>query len=70
VKWKNSLQGTEEIFPLDKQYDLPFLFISQSEVKEKVKNTKDLGNEIKKLNPVRRLMQLEFFLPKKEVHSL
>ena len=49
VKWKKSLQGTEETFQLDKQHDLPFLFISQSEVKEKVRDSKDLGNEIKKI---------------------
>lgn len=49
VKWKKSLQSAEEVFPFDKQYDLPFLFISQSEVKEKVKDAKDLGNEIKKI---------------------
>jgi len=49
IKWKKSQQSTEETFQLDCQHDLPFLFISQSEVKEKVKNTKDLGNEIKKI---------------------
>jgi ABC-type dipeptide/oligopeptide/nickel transport system ATPase component len=49
IKWKKSKQSTEETFQLDWQHDLPFLFISQSEVKEKVKDAKDLGNEIKKI---------------------
>ncbi|MFN4299867.1 MAG: TrlF family AAA-like ATPase [Thermaurantimonas sp.] len=49
VKWKKSLNSTDETFPLDTQYDLPFLFISQSEVKEKVKDAKGLGEEIKKI---------------------
>ncbi|MCC6550804.1 MAG: hypothetical protein IT279_12110 [Ignavibacteriaceae bacterium] len=47
VKWRNSLLEDEEIFQFDKQYDLQFLFISQSEVKEKVKSPRDLGEEIK-----------------------
>ncbi len=49
VKWKKSLHGTDEIFPLNTQHDLPFLFISQSEVKDKVKDAKGLGDEIKKI---------------------
>ncbi|MFN8238566.1 MAG: hypothetical protein U0T77_10385 [Chitinophagales bacterium] len=49
VKWKKSLQSADEVFSFVQQHDLPFLFISQSEVKEKVKNTKDLGDEIKKI---------------------
>ncbi|MBX2908882.1 MAG: hypothetical protein KF706_04580 [Chitinophagales bacterium] len=49
VKWKKSLNGTDEIFPLNSQHDLPFLFISQSEVKDKVKDAKGLGDEIKKI---------------------
>jgi predicted metal-dependent phosphoesterase TrpH/energy-coupling factor transporter ATP-binding protein EcfA2 len=49
VRWRKSVHSSDEIFPLDKQHDLPFLFISQSEVKEKVKDAKDLGNEIKKI---------------------
>lgn len=49
VKWKKSVSGTDEYFPLATQHDLPFLFISQSEVKEKVKDAKGLGDEIKKI---------------------
>lgn len=49
VKWRKSLQSTDEVFPLNTQYDLPFLFISQSEVKDKVKDAKGLGEEIKKI---------------------
>lgn len=49
VKWRKSLQSSDEVFPLNTQYDLPFLFISQSEVKEKVKDAKGLGDEIKKI---------------------
>lgn len=47
VKWRNSLLEDEEIFQFDKQHDLQFLFISQSEVKEKVKSPRDFGEEIK-----------------------
>jgi len=49
VKWKKSLQSSDEIFPLNSQHDLPFLFIRQSEVKDKVKDAKGLGDEIKKI---------------------
>ncbi|MDD2262495.1 MAG: hypothetical protein PHC31_10660 [Clostridia bacterium] len=49
VKWKKSVRGNEEAFPLATQHDLPFLFISQSEVKDKVKDAKGLGEEIKKI---------------------
>lgn len=49
VKWKKSHTSTEDTFVFDKQHDLQFLFISQSEVKEKVRDPKDLGNEIKKI---------------------
>ncbi len=49
VKWKNSFHSADELFSFNKQHDLPFLFISQSEVKEKVKDAKVLGEEIKKI---------------------
>jgi len=49
VKWRKSITSQEEVFSLDKQHDLQFLFISQSEVKNKVREAKDLGNEIKKI---------------------
>lgn len=49
VKWRKSLHSTDEVFPLNTQHDLPFLFISQSEVKDKVKDPKGLGDEIKKI---------------------
>lgn len=49
VKWKKSFHGSDEIFPLNTQHDLPLLFISQSEVKDKVKDAKGLGDEIKKI---------------------
>lgn len=49
VKWKKSVHSTPDIFPLSSQHDLPFLFISQSEVKDKVKDAKGLGEEIKKI---------------------
>jgi len=49
VKWRKSLHGTDDVFQLNTQHDLPFLFISQSEVKDKVKDAKGLGEEIKKI---------------------
>lgn len=49
VQWKKSLRSANEEFSFVQQHDLPFLFISQSEVKERVKNPKDLGDEIKKI---------------------
>jgi predicted metal-dependent phosphoesterase TrpH/ABC-type Mn2+/Zn2+ transport system ATPase subunit len=49
VKWRKSLHSPDDIFPLNTQHDLPFLFISQSEVKDKVKDAKGLGDEIKKI---------------------
>jgi len=49
VKWRKSLQSSDEIFTLNSQHDLPFLFIRQSEVKDKVKDAKGLGDEIKKI---------------------
>ena len=49
IKWRKSLTSSDDTFVFDKQHDLQFLFISQSEVKEKVKEAKSLGNEIKKI---------------------
>ncbi len=49
VKWRKSLRSADDVFPLSTQHDLPFLFISQSEVKDKVKDAKGLGEEIKKI---------------------
>jgi hypothetical protein len=49
TKWRKTQISSDLTFAFDKQYDLEFLFISQSEVKEKVKDHKSLGNEIKKI---------------------
>ncbi|MDD5608486.1 MAG: hypothetical protein PHY57_08240 [Ignavibacterium sp.] len=48
VGWEKS-SGEKEFIPLSSPQDLSFLYISQSEVKDKVKNAKELGEEIKKI---------------------
>ncbi|MCZ7616534.1 MAG: hypothetical protein M5T52_23985 [Ignavibacteriaceae bacterium] len=48
VGWEKS-SGEKEYIILSSPQDLSFLYISQSEVKDKVKNAKELGIEIKKI---------------------
>lgn len=48
VGWEKS-SGEKEYITLSSPQDLSFLYISQSEVKDKVKNSKELGIEIKKI---------------------
>lgn len=48
VDWEKS-SGEKEFITLSSPQDLSFLYISQSEVKDKVKNAKELGIEIKKI---------------------
>ena len=48
VGWEKS-SDEKEYISLSSPQDLSFLYISQSEVKDKVKNAKELGDEIKKI---------------------
>jgi len=49
IKWKRTQTASEDTFSFDMQHDLQYLFISQSEVKEKVKSPISLGIEIRKI---------------------
>ncbi len=54
IEWEKS-SGELERFTLDNSHDLSFLYISQSEVKEIVRDSKELGEQIKKILNIENL---------------